>query len=117
MALFDTLKKKYTELLNGVQNSLNDNQGFFQQGQFTPLKGLTNNWSSSNPVTQGLVKAQTIGENFVRNPIPQFQIGKNEGLLSAAPKFVANIPLGIASNVVSKGILSPLTDITQMGIS
>jgi len=116
-SLIQQAVSKVQQFASNIGKSVSDNQGWFQQGQFTPIKAITNNWSSYNPITQGLVKAQTIGENFVKNPIPQFNIQPQNNLLSKVGKTVANIPIGMANSVVGGGILSPLTDVAQMGLS
>lgn len=117
--LISSLKKKKDEVLN-------DNQGWIRQGRFTPGKQISdyfnptsnngnNFWSSQGG--QNLAKAQTLGEKFIANPIPSFNIKKEDPNALKVGKFLGNIPLGMANNILGKGILSPLTDTAQMGFS
>ena len=70
MAFFDDLKKKYTELLSPVKqsltslgNSVNDNQGWYRNGQFTPVKQI-----------QSMVAPTSLGQTL-SNP----NLGQNVG--------------------------------------
>ena len=60
------LKNLADKIKQSLNSKFNDNQGWFQQGKFTPARKITNNWSS-NPVTQGLIKAQQFTQPAVSN--------------------------------------------------
>jgi hypothetical protein len=83
---------------------------------FNPESNAGNNfWSGKGG--QALVKAQKFGENFVQNPLPRFQIPQTDTTVQKVTKNLANIVPDIGNSIIGKGILSPLTDVAQMGMS
>jgi hypothetical protein len=87
MSFFDDLKKKYTELLNPVKQSLNDDKGFVQKGKltlapitnyFNPTSNAGNNFWST-PVAKTLSSVQSFNQRTGVEPAAnQFvQSGKN----------------------------------------
>lgn len=111
--ILDLVKK----VKQNFSNSINDDQGWIQQKKFTPLRAITNNWSDSNKATQGLIKAQQFGENFVQNPLPRFKIPETDSRPQKIVKNLANILPEMGNSIFGKGIMAPLTDVAQMGMS
>ncbi len=115
MALFNDLKKKYTELLNPVKKSLSDDTGWFQQGKLNIGGGIqqTQQRANQSPIRMA---GPLVVPNW-KNPTGQ-DIYKSfgKGLVNTStfglikPKYESQTPAGKFSNIVGNvaGFVNPM---------